>query len=489
MSNNKYRILDNLYGFIYLNENEHEVINSVFFQRLRKIKQLGTADLVFPGTQHTRFSHSLGVLELANRIFQRLITKEINAVSQEDLKRDCKNLRMASLLHDIGHYPLSHTLEQAYVKYDKQYISSNSEKLTELEKKYPSLSIQGKRMDHEYIALRIILSNYFEALHDYGFTDEDISDIGNSIVGDKTIKMYYRQILHSDLDIDSLDYCIRDSDAAGIAYGKYDVNYLFDNVDIKSFNGKPVFGFSEKAIHAIEHFLLARYFYYLQILYHPKRWFFEDTATRFALECIAIGWLPKPDDYLKEIVKEDKNSQYNDALFWYLCNLALQNKKYNNKYPNDKMIIFSKILIERKCPKNYIKEEKRLEIDEIKTSEDVNNFKKQFSKSIHELIPAESTFQLFDFAFKNKDEILNYPFGRLEIDLSILKTHEEAMHSEDPEGKGIQHDRFIVEARDPIRYFKLSDGKPELLANNTNSLAYMLAKNKIGVCIQFESEK
>ena len=485
MSNNKYRILDNLYGLIYLDKNEHKIINSVFFQRLRKIKQLGTADLVFPGAQHTRFSHSLGVLELTNRIFKRLGEKQIPAISKDDLNKDCKNLRMASLLHDIGHYPLSHTLEQAYMIYDRKFPSKKPPKIAGFEKKYQELMISGKRMDHEYIALRIILSNFVEELHEYKFSDDDISDIGNSIVGEKTIKAYYRQILHSDLDVDSLDYCIRDSDAAGIAYGKYDVNYLFDSVDIKQFNGKPVFGFSEKAIHAIEHFLLARYFYYLQILYHPKRWFFEDTATRFALECIKTRWLPNPDDYLKEIVKKDKNPKYNDALFWYLCNLALQNKKFNNNNPNKKMKIFSKILIERKCPEKYKKKEIREGIGE---DEDIDGFMKRFKDLIHELIPEESAIKLFNYTFNSKDEILNYPFGRLEEDFSILQTHEEAKHKEDPEGKNISEENFMIEARDPIRYFKLSDGKPEFLANNVNSLAYMLAKNKIGVCVQFKSE-
>jgi HD superfamily phosphohydrolase len=114
MAGNYNTIRDPVHGFVLLNDLEVEVISSEPFQRLRYIRQLALTYLVYPGAEHSRFSHSLGVMEFASKIYDTLIYKH-----QHDLKWDkqriAKNrqlLRLAALLHDIGHAPFSHASEE-----------------------------------------------------------------------------------------------------------------------------------------------------------------------------------------------------------------------------------------------------------------------------------------------------------------------------------------------------------------------------------------
>lgn len=101
------KILDNVHGFIPYTEAEGEIINLPLFRRLQGIKQLSLIDRVFPGAEHTRFIHSLGVMHIADKMAIQLGYNE----------QDRKIVRFAGLLHDIGHYPLSHVCERAYKDY------------------------------------------------------------------------------------------------------------------------------------------------------------------------------------------------------------------------------------------------------------------------------------------------------------------------------------------------------------------------------------
>ena len=99
-------IIDPIHDFVRVNQNELEIIDTPIFQRLRRIKQLSGAHLIYPGAQHTRFEHSLGVMHIASMACQTLLEKSIIPLDQ------IQNLRFAGLLHDIGHGPFSHLFDE-----------------------------------------------------------------------------------------------------------------------------------------------------------------------------------------------------------------------------------------------------------------------------------------------------------------------------------------------------------------------------------------
>ncbi|MEA1906159.1 MAG: HD domain-containing protein [Euryarchaeota archaeon] len=112
-----YEIRDPIYGFIRLNELEIDIVNHPVFQRLRRIKQLGFTEMVYPSAKHSRFEHSLGVMDLATRLYDEIVKKnshileETVGLDENELDRDRELIRLAALLHDIGHAPLSYVGE------------------------------------------------------------------------------------------------------------------------------------------------------------------------------------------------------------------------------------------------------------------------------------------------------------------------------------------------------------------------------------------
>ena len=148
MADHIYEIRDAVYGFIQLDEQEWDIINHPVYQRLRRIKQLSLTDMAYPGAQHTRLEHSFGVMQMATDIFNSIISKERARTLLKDryhlkesgFDRYRKIIRLAALLHDIGHAPFSHTCE------DLMPFKSSDMK---------------KRYDHEEYSIAII-KKYFK---------------------------------------------------------------------------------------------------------------------------------------------------------------------------------------------------------------------------------------------------------------------------------------------------------------------------------------
>lgn len=113
-----YYIRDPIHGFIDINEWEKTIINQPEFQRLRRIKQLSLSDMVYPATNHTRFEHSLGVMHVATQMFDNIVKNEMDFLknklnyTESGLERERILIRLAGLLHDIGHPPFSHAAEE-----------------------------------------------------------------------------------------------------------------------------------------------------------------------------------------------------------------------------------------------------------------------------------------------------------------------------------------------------------------------------------------
>jgi len=220
---------DPLYGYIHVDyELIKKLIDSSLFQRLRRIRQLSGVQMVFHGAEHSRFSHSLGVYEIANRF---LTVPDI----QEALDLRSKLIFLsAALLHDIGHGAYSHAFEDVF------------------------------GVDHEKIGASLILEN--KELR--GVLDEIdknfATDVASVIKKEKKFPLI-EQLISSQLDVDRLDYLERDAYFTGAAYGHIDLDRLIRVLYIK--DGQVVFKLS--GIHAIENYLISRYHMYWQVYYHP----------------------------------------------------------------------------------------------------------------------------------------------------------------------------------------------------------------------------
>lgn len=215
---------DPIHQLIKANRCEIKVIDSFPLQRLRFIKQLGISYLVFPSAQHSRFEHSLGTMELAGRIYGNLGLKD---------ERLHSLVRLAGLLHDIGHTPFSHTTEVFFG--DKS---------------------------HEAIGERVLFEEGLaDILLKCGYTLEDI-DMLIKIAFKKTED--FPKVITGEFGADRMDYLMRDAYFCGTSYGFFDYSRLLENIVL--IEGKKCVNIS--ALRSLESFVLGRYFMYSQVYFH-----------------------------------------------------------------------------------------------------------------------------------------------------------------------------------------------------------------------------
>lgn len=193
-------IRDPLYGFISLSKEEKKLISTEPFQRLRRIRQLGTSFLIYPSAEHNRFAHSLGVMEVATRIFDEIMKRDGNILrwSKEEIRRNRQLLRLAALLHDVGHAPFSHVSDDLFA----DTIGS-----------------------HEEMSARLILDSELTPIianmgKEYGFSPQEVAGLITGKFKSKYTLLF--QIFSSKIDADKMDYLLRDSHFAGVKYGNYD---------------------------------------------------------------------------------------------------------------------------------------------------------------------------------------------------------------------------------------------------------------------------
>ena len=244
MEKHPHEMRDPIHGFIKVSRKERDLIDTKVFQRLRRIRQLAMTFLVYPGALHTRFDHSIGVMHIAGRICNKLQESEPNRIDAKDITL----VRLAALLHDIGHGPFSHVSEHLLDEstYDKTDKDKPREKI------------------HEKITVDIIQ------------TDPEINTILCNEERDFVIEMiegkekrwdWRRDIVSSELDADKMDYLLRDSYFAGVKYGLYDLEKLIESCLITKRPNTPL-AISSKGIYALEQLLLARHHMTQQVYWH-----------------------------------------------------------------------------------------------------------------------------------------------------------------------------------------------------------------------------
>jgi HD superfamily phosphohydrolase len=225
-------IKDPVHGYIYITENEKEIIDSYPVQRLRRLRQLAGAEYVYPGANHTRFEHSLGVMYLAGRVIENPnIAQHLNEEETEIVK-------IAALLHDVGHGPFSHVFEHLLIK--------------ELDK------------THEDITSWIIeKSELKEMLKKLGYRPEDVGKLATGKLH-KPKKAFLDQIISSTVDVDKLDFIVRDTHHTGAEYGYIDVFRLIHALDVLDENLAIDLG----ALSALESLIIARIESFKSIYFH-----------------------------------------------------------------------------------------------------------------------------------------------------------------------------------------------------------------------------
>ena len=245
MSDKKKFIRDSVYGDIRLNEFEVRIMDMPQFQRLRRIKQLGLISLIYPGATHTRFEHCVGTMNLGSKL-----AEELGLTSDE-----IELIRASGLLHDIGHGPFSHVSEGV--------LSFPHEELT------------------KYVVTKTSMRDLLEEKFDVN----EIVDIVNG-------KGDLGPIVSGELDVDRMDYLLRDSHNTGVTYGKIDYERIISNMKLEDELILDI-----KGVQAAEGALVSRYFMYPSVYQHHTTRIVNSMFRRSLKRTIDDGTINENDIY------------------------------------------------------------------------------------------------------------------------------------------------------------------------------------------------
>ena len=222
-------IIDPIHDFVRVYDNELKIIDTPIFQRLRRIRQLSGAHLIYPGAQHTRFEHSLGVMHIASMAGQVLAEKGV--VSSDDIQ----NLRLASLLHDIGHGPFSHLFEEIFE--------------------------EKRKISHEDLGRDIILKTEIgDIISKNGFDKKLITKLA---FGDSKLQ-FMNEIISGVLSADIMDYLLRDGYFTGAEHAKIDHHRLTHSLDVY----KNKLALDKSSLVNFETMMISRYQMFKAVYFH-----------------------------------------------------------------------------------------------------------------------------------------------------------------------------------------------------------------------------
>jgi HD superfamily phosphohydrolase len=267
-------IRDPVHGFIRADELETALINSRPVQRLRFIHQLGFTFLVFPGAEHSRFSHVVGAMHLAGRLYDALCSKGEGLLPVGTQSPERRTVRAAALLHDVGHAPFSHSAEELF---------------------------EGG-IDHEEMTRRLLATPEIEAIfdrHGDGIGPEDVARLLRREGG--PTERLLAQVISGELDVDKMDYLLRDSLYCGVRYGTYDLERLLDTVVplADPMTGEWGIGVEEGGVHALEALVMARYYMFTQVYFNVTGKALELHLNQWMKETGAL-WAADPEAFLAQ---------------------------------------------------------------------------------------------------------------------------------------------------------------------------------------------
>jgi uncharacterized protein len=351
-----------------------DLIDHPYFQRLRRIKQLGLTHLVFPGAHHTRFQHALGSFQLMTETIDNLKNKDVTISAEES-----KALLIAILLHDIGHGPFSHALEESIVE----------------------------SCTHEDFSLFLmrVLNKRFDGQLEQGI----------ELLQDKYHRPFFHELISSQLDIDRLDYLRRDSFYTGVSEGSIGSDRIIRMMNVRNDN----LVIEQKGIYSIENFLIARRFMYMQVYLHKTVISAEQLmvkilarAKELARRKVKLYASPALTFFLEnEIQKEDFSDESVLEKFAELddCDIIQSVKLWSHS--EDKVLsILSNFMLNRRLFKTEFSNSK---VDEQR----IDDLKKLTSKK-YELGLEDSKYFVFS------DSVINYFYDFTGTKINILLNNE-----------------------------------------------------------------
>ncbi|MGE7273612.1 HD domain-containing protein [Brevibacillus panacihumi] len=286
-------IRDPIHNIVHFDKNNDklllDLIDTEEFQRLRQIKQLGLSSFTYPGAEHTRFAHSLGVTHLMKRFIDKICNLKGDRFAPyiKEIEEHRLLALAAALLHDIGHGPFSHALEKTTgVRHEKWTIAI----------------IQG---DTEVNSV----------LKKYGISPQEVVDVIQRTHSSKAIV----KLLSSQLDTDRIDYLLRDSKMTGAGYGTFDLEWMINVLTIGEYNGEIEVGLDiDKGISIAEDFVMARYYMYTNVYFHKTTRSAElliDKIFSRAIEIYNEGRIDLPADLVGILTKK---GQLNETVANYI---------------------------------------------------------------------------------------------------------------------------------------------------------------------------
>lgn len=314
-------VRDPIHGAVQVSDAEAHIVDHPFVQRLRGIKQMGFSELPFPGAVHSRYAHSVGVMELAGRAFDTVTTHGAAKLSdgRRASLRAC--VRIAALCHDLGHAPFSHCTEFAMPKlsqlairaYDPRRVSSRLDALASHEDYTIAILTQSS------LASAIAVHFPFTGRHVAALVSHEVTVEDDFFLdGGLDWRRVCSQLISSELDVDRLDYLQRDSYYSGARYGLIDVGWLIGNLECHVSQGPEnpsqpglrgdsvSLALDHRAIYAFDDFMIARYHMFVMVYFHHKSVVFEEMLKRHFTEAVCRdSAYPFPTDMEQYLEMDD----------------------------------------------------------------------------------------------------------------------------------------------------------------------------------------
>ena len=277
-------IKDPVHGYVYVSKTEKDIVDSFPMQRLHRLRQLAGAEYVYPGANHTRFEHSIGTMYLAQRLVENA------KLSQYLSKEETEIVRFAALLHDVGHGPFSHVFEHLLEK----FLNKTHEEMTVwiIEKSEVNDLLEKSGYDATVVAKLAVGS-----LHRKG-------------------KTFMDQIIQSAVDVDKLDFIVRDTYHTGAEYGNVDIFRLINMLDVLD----DSLAVDSGALSALESFILARIESFKSIYFHRvsrAAQIMLAMAMEKAKDELGLVGFGTPEEYLS----------FNDYTVWTMLKLCEKSRE------------------------------------------------------------------------------------------------------------------------------------------------------------------
>ena len=309
-----------VHGFIGLTDLERKLVDTPAFQRLRRIKQLAWTDYVYPGASHSRFEHSLGVMHIASRLFEAVVKSSRETLvatfgyTDAGLARDWQTVRLAALLHDVGHAPFSHATEHLLpMKAPENYSL------------FPGETKPPEQFAHEDYSVAIIETVFRDIIEQHPLNRRNAKITASEVSALLTKRssgggnLFWKDIISGQLDADRMDYLLRDSLHAGVSYGKFDLDRIVSSVCAirlpREESDEPKIAIMRGGAYAAEALIVARYWMHKQVYFHKTRlacnFHLEEAVRAILLEGMSssdgVASYPRPDsvEQLLEFLKWD----------------------------------------------------------------------------------------------------------------------------------------------------------------------------------------